>query len=281
MPGARPGAKPGAKSDARPGARPGAKPGAKSDARPGARPLALARDPALSGRMTKTLAPLVVFDLDGTLVDSAPDLVSSLNIVLGRDGHAPLPLDQGRRMVGAGGRVLIRKGLEASGTSVSDGRLEEMFAAYLACYEEHLTDATRFYPGAEAALDRLAATGWSLAILTNKYEKPAVKLVRALGAAARFKAIVGQDTFPVSKPNAGALLRTIERAGGDPARTIMVGDTITDVTTAQNADKPVIAVDFGYADRPVTTMNPTAVISHFDALLDAVEAIARDFPAGA
>ena len=228
--------------------------------------------------MSGSLQPLIVFDLDGTLVDSAPDLVDSLNVILGREGHAPLPLAEGRRMVGAGGRVLIRKGLEASGTSVSDARLEAMFAAYLACYEDHITDKTRFYPGAEAALDRLAAAGWSLAILTNKYEKPAVKLLEALGAADRFKAIVGQDTFPICKPNGGVLLRTIERAGGDPLRSIMVGDTITDVTTAQNANRPVIAVDFGYADRPVATMKPDRVISHFDALFDAVEGIKAHFP---
>ncbi len=224
-----------------------------------------------------TLAPLVVFDLDGTLVDSAPDLIDALNVILAREGLAPLPLEEGRKMVGAGGRVLIRRGLEASRASVSDARLEEMFAAYLACYEEHLTDKTRFYPGAEEAMDRLAEAGWSLAILTNKYEKPAIKLVKALGALARFKAVCGQNTFSVCKPDPGALFATIDKASGDPRRTIMVGDTITDVSTAQNAKLPVVAVDFGYADRPVATMNPNRVIGHFDELFEAVACCRRRF----
>ncbi len=222
-------------------------------------------------------APLVVFDLDGTLVDSAPDLIDTLNVLLAGEGLPPLPLEEGRKMVGAGGRVLIRRGLEASGAKMSDARIEEMFAAYLARYEEHIADKTRFYPGAEQAMDRLRDVGWNLAILTNKYEKPAVKLVQALGSLGRFKAVCGQNTFPVCKPAAGALFATIEKAGGDPRRTIMVGDTITDVATAQNAGLPVIAVDFGYADQPVATMNPNRVIGHFDDLYEAVHDLQASF----
>ncbi|WP_158810281.1 HAD-IA family hydrolase [Beijerinckia sp. L45] len=227
--------------------------------------------------MLKSLAPLIVFDLDGTLVDSAPDLVDTLNVILAREGHAPVSLEAGRKMVGSGARVMIRRGLESQGASVTDARLEEMFAEYLAYYEDHLTDKTVFYPGAEAALDRLTAAGWSLAILTNKYEKPAIKLVEALGARTRFKVIAGQDTFAVSKPNAGALFDTIDQAGGDRRQSIMVGDTITDVSTAQNAKIPVIAVDFGYADRPVASMNPDRIISHFDQLSGAVAVLKAGF----
>jgi len=221
--------------------------------------------------------PIVVFDLDGTLVDSAPDLVDTLNVILAREGYPALPLSEGRKMVGAGGRVLIRRGIEVNGATVSDARLEELFAAYLATYEDHLADRTRFYDGAEAALDRLAADGYTLAVLTNKYERPAIKLLRALGAAGRFATICGQDTFPVCKPNAGALRLTIEKAGGDPRRAIMVGDTITDVSTAKNAGLPVIAVDFGYADRPVASMDPDRVIGHFSELEGAVAALAATF----
>lgn len=225
------------------------------------------------------LTPLIVFDLDGTLVDSAPDLVDALNTVLMREGLRPLPLEEARKMVGAGGRVLIRRGLEANGASVSDARLEEMFAAFLACYDDHIVDKTVFYPGAERAMDRLSDAGWSLAILTNKYEKPAIKLVTALGALGRFKTVCGQNTFPVCKPDAGALFATIDKAGGDPRQTIMVGDTITDIATAQNAKLPVIAVDFGYADRPVATMGPDRVISHFDELFAAASTLQATFSA--
>lgn len=210
-----------------------------------------------------TTPPMIVFDLDGTLVDSAPDLIDALNIVLGRDGLAPLPLDVGRKFVGGGGRILIRRGLAVSGRDVSDARLEEMFAAFLACYEDHLADKTLFYPGVEAALDTLASRGHGLAVCTNKFERPARKLLQALGGAARFATIVGQDTFPVSKPNGAVLKLTIEKAGGDPRRAIMVGDTLTDISAAHNAGLPVVAVDFGYAPDPVSTLNPTRIISHF------------------
>ena len=223
--------------------------------------------------------PLIVFDLDGTLVDSAPDLIDTLNVIIGREGLAPVPLEQGRKFVGRGGKVMLRRGLEAGGLKVSDARLDEMFASFLAYYDDHLTVKTRFYPGVEAALDRLAAGGHGLAICTNKIEEPSKKLIAELGATARFRAICGQDTFPVSKPNGAALRLTIERAGGDPVRAIMVGDTDTDIQTARSAGLPVIAVDFGYAPEPVASLHPDTIISHFDELGAAVAAMARKLPA--
>lgn len=226
-------------------------------------------------------APLLVFDLDGTLVDSAPDLIAALNTILARDGIAPLSLERGRKFVGRGGRVLIENGLAASGATVSPARLEEMFAAFLAVYESHLAERTVYYPGVEAALDRLAAKGHAFAVCTNKFEKPAKMLIRALGGVDRFRAVCGQDTFPVSKPNAGALRLTIEKAGGDPRRAIMIGDTATDVSTAKNAGLPVVAVDFGYAPEPVATLDPDAVISHFDDLDAAVAKLVSRLPAAA
>ena len=217
--------------------------------------------------------PLIVFDLDGTLVDSAPDLVDALNVILARDGIAPLPLALARKFVGRGGRVLIRLGLEAQGVQVSDARLEEMCAAYLSQYEAHIADKTLPFPGAIEALDRLAASGHTLAVCTNKYEKPAKMLLRDLGLTDRFAAVVGADTFEVSKPNGAVLRLTIERAGGDPARALMVGDTATDVTTARNASLPVICVDFGYAPEAVIDLAPDRIISHFDELPEAVAAL--------
>ena len=226
-------------------------------------------------------APLIVFDLDGTLVDSAPDLVSALNVILAREQLGPLPLEKARKFVGRGGRVLIRLGLEFQGASVSDARLEEMFAAYLAEYETRLSDETRPFPGALAALDKLAAAGHRFAILTNKFEKPAKMLLRDLGLTDRFAAIVGADTFPMSKPDAAVLRLTIEKAGGDPTRAVMVGDTATDVDTARNAGLPVIGLDFGYAPEKMTDLAPDRVISHFDELPDAVEALCAALPRAA
>ncbi len=225
--------------------------------------------------------PIIVFDLDGTLVDSAPDLVDSLNVILGRQGIPPFPLAEARKFVGRGGRQMIRQGLEAAGATVSDDHLETMFAAYLAHYEAHLSVKTRYYPGVEAALDALAASGHTLAVLTNKYEKPARMLIADLGGTGRFATIAGQDTFPICKPNPAALRLTIAKAGGDPARAIMVGDTETDVATARNAGLPVIAVDFGYAPEPVERLHPDRVMSHFDQLADAVTALTAMLPVDA
>ena len=216
---------------------------------------------------------LIVFDLDGTLVDSAPDLIGTLNVILGREGLAAVPLEQGRTFVGKGGRVMLRRGFAAQGRELGDARLDALFAAYLAYYDEHLTERTRFYPGVEAALDRLHAAGYSFAVCTNKLEHSSRKLIEELGATDRFEAIVGQDTFPISKPNGAVLLRTIEKAGGAVARAIMVGDTETDIATARDAGVPVIAVDFGYAPEPIATLRPDKVISHFDELDAAVAAL--------
>ena len=223
-------------------------------------------------------SPLIVFDLDGTLVDSAPDLIDTLNVIIGREGLAPIPLERGRKYVGRGGKFMLRRGLQAGGMEVSDARLDEMFSAFLAYYDNHLTTKTRFYPGAETALDALSAAGHGLAICTNKIEKPSRKLIGELGATARFRAICGQDTFAVCKPNGAALRLTVEKAGGDPARAIMVGDTETDVLTAKDAGLPVIAVDFGYAPEPVASYHPDVIVSHFDELCAAVEAMTRMLP---
>ena len=238
----------------------------------------------LSRRMSQTSSsnlPLIVFDLDGTLVDSAPDLIDSLNAILAREGLAPIPLAQGRKFVGKGGRIMLKRGLAASGREVSEGRLDELFAAFLAYYNEHLTVKTRFYPGAEAALDRLAAAGHAFAICTNKLEVSSRKLIHELDASAYFRTICGQDTFAVSKPNGAVLRLTIEKAGGDPARALLVGDTETDIATARDAGLPVIGVDFGYAPEPIANLGPDKVIGHFDELDAAVAALCAGLPAAA
>ena len=242
---------------------------------------ALARAAASLYRRAMAHAPLIVFDLDGTLVDSAPDLVGALNTILAREGIAPLTLERARKFVGRGGRVLIRLGLDAQGASVSDARLEQMFSAYLAEYETRLSDETLPFPGALTALDRLAAAGHRFAICTNKFEKPAKMLLRDLGLIERFAAIVGADTFPMSKPDAAVLRLTIEKAGGDPTRAVMVGDTKTDVDTARNAGLPVVGLDFGYAPENMTDLAPDRVISHFDELPAAVEALCAALPRAA
>ncbi len=215
----------------------------------------------------------VVFDLDGTLAETAGDLMGALNHVLSLDGIDPLPVAQARNLLGAGGRALLQRGYVAAGRSLDGSRLEEAFRLFLAYYEEHIAEHSFLFPGAVAALDRLEARGFAFAICTNKIEKTARLLLETLGVANRFKAICGQDTFAVSKPQAGALLSTIALAGGTPERSVMVGDSVTDILTAKAARIPVVAVDFGYTDKPVSELGPDRIISHFDEIDAAIDAL--------
>lgn len=218
-------------------------------------------------------APILVFDLDGTLADTAGDLVGTLGILLQRDGHAPLPAASARALVGAGARALIQRGYAASGAELAPERLELLFHLFLAHYRERIAQETRLFPGAEAALERFAAAGYRLAICTNKPEELSVLLLERLGVAQRFAAICGRDSFPFHKPDPRALTETIARAGGDATRAVMIGDSQTDIDTAKAAGVPVVAVDFGYTETPVAHFGPDRVISHFDDLWQAVASL--------
>ena len=215
-------------------------------------------------------SPLAIFDLDGTLADTAGDLMGALNAVLERDGIAPLPVDQARTLLGAGGRALIERGFAVSGRSLEKDRLEVLFRDFLAHYEAHIADHSRLFPGVVEALDELEQAGWRFAICTNKMELASVKLLQALGVAHRFAAICGQDTFEFCKPDARTLPAVIEQAGGSPRTAVMIGDSITDIAAAKNAGIPVVAVDFGYTDKPVSELGPDRIISHFRELAPAL-----------
>jgi len=217
--------------------------------------------------------PLLVFDLDGTLAETAGDLIATLNVILKREGLNPLAMEEARPMIGAGMRTLIKRGFSADGVALTDDKLEDLFSAFLAYYDEHIADVTQLYPGVVPALDRFAEAGWDFAVCTNKLEKTSVHLLTALGIAHRFKAICGQNTFAVCKPNGDALKLTIERAGGAVSRAIMVGDSKTDIDTARNAGVPVVAFTFGYSDQPIATYAPDRAIDHYDALWEAVEGL--------
>ncbi|MDX7950733.1 phosphoglycolate phosphatase [Lichenihabitans sp. Uapishka_5] len=218
-------------------------------------------------------APLVLFDLDGTLAETAGDLMAALNVVLGQEGVPPLPVEQARMLLGAGGRALIKRGFATAGRSLTPEQLERLFADFLRDYESHIAARSHLFPGVEAALDRLEAVGYAFAVCTNKMETTSLMLLDALGVTGRFRAICGQDSFAFHKPDARTLPAVIAQAGGAPNRAVMVGDSITDIAAAKNAGIPVIAVDFGYTDVPVQDLGPDRVISHFDALLEAVTAL--------
>ena len=218
-----------------------------------------------------TTAPIAVFDLDGTLADTAHDLVATLNVILGQEGVAPLPIEAARDMISAGGRGLLERGFEVARREPTPALIEELYRRFIAYYFENLCVETRLYPGVLDALDRLERDGFRLAICTNKMEAHSVKLLRALGVAERFATICGRDTFPWFKPDARHLTMTIARAGGDPRRAVMVGDSYSDVAAAKAAGIPVVCVSFGYPDRPIREHGPDRVIDHFDALFEAVQ----------
>ena len=216
------------------------------------------------------MALSVIFDLDGTLIDTAPDLVATLNVIFAREGLAPMALSDARPMIGAGARRLIEQGLALQAAALKPADIDRLYADYLAYYAEHIADHSRPFPGLDAALDALEARGCRFAVCTNKLEWLSVRLLDALNLSGRFAAICGQDTFGVQKPDPEILRRTVLSAGGDLAQAVMVGDSATDIATARAAGMPVIAVDFGYTDVPVTALGPDRVISAFDALPKAV-----------
>jgi phosphoglycolate phosphatase len=220
-----------------------------------------------------TPPPIAVFDLDGTLAETAGDLVGTLNVILRREGLRALPLEQARDLIGAGAKALIQRGFTAAGEPLSHERLEALFADFLDHYGRHICDLSHLYPGVVDALDRLEARGFRLAVCTNKVEDLAVRLLEALGVAERFAAICGRQTFPFSKPDPRHITLTITRAGGDPARAVMIGDSRADIDAAKAAGIPVVAVTFGYTDTPVQELDADRVISHFEDLADAVSAL--------
>lgn len=215
-------------------------------------------------------APLIVFDLDGTLIDTAPDLIDTLNVLFAREGLPAVPYDTARKLIGGGARVMIARGLEAEGRIAAPADLERMFAEFIAHYSEHVADRSQPFPGLTDALDALEADGFRFAVCTNKLENLSLRLLDALKLTGRFAAICGQDTFGIQKPDPEVLRKTIAAAGGDASRAIMVGDSITDIRTARAAGVPVVAVDFGYTERPVTELGPDRIISQFAELPAAV-----------
>jgi phosphoglycolate phosphatase len=215
----------------------------------------------------------IVFDLDGTLVDTAPDLVAALNGVLAGASLAPIAYEHARTIVGGGARVMVERALKANGLVLPATELDQMVRDFIAHYADHIAVGSRSFNGVEAALDELATRGCRLAVCTNKLEWLSLRLLDALKLTTRFRAICGADTFGASKPDPKILHGTIDRAGGNPARAIMIGDSMTDIATARAGRIPVIAVDFGYSDVAVETLKPDRVVSNFARLPEAISLV--------
>lgn len=216
----------------------------------------------------------IVFDLDGTLIDTAPDLIDTLNLILAGEGLPAVPFEIARNLIGGGAKGMIERALAAQGRGCSTAEMDRLYAAFIRHYAAHIADRSRPFPHSERTLNGLAAAGHRLAICTNKLEWLSQRLLHALRLAGRFAAICGQDTFAVQKPDPEMFRLTVRRAGGEPARAIMVGDSRTDIDTARAARVPVIAVDFGYSDVPIATLQPDRIISSFASLPAAITDLA-------
>ena len=215
----------------------------------------------------------VVFDLDGTLVDTAPDLISALNFVLDREGLPPVPLQSARTLIGAGVRRLLERGLEVDGRHAGVEDIDRLTDDFIEYYAAHIADASRPFDGLESALDDLEAQGYRFAVCTNKLEWLSKRLLDRLGLSARFAAICGADTFGISKPDPAILQQTVARAGGQLSTAIMVGDAGPDIGVARRAGIPVIGVEFGYTDVPIADLKPDRLIGHMSELPAAVESL--------
>jgi phosphoglycolate phosphatase len=205
----------------------------------------------------------IAFDLDGTLVDTAPDLVGTLNWLLGEEGHPPLPLDEARPFIGRGARFLIERGFAAAGAALPADRLPQLFDRFIARYLAHIADESRPFEGVADTLGLLRQQGARLAVCTNKRTDLSRALLDAVSLSTLFDAIVGPDLAGAQKPDGRHLLAAVEAAGGDAARVVMVGDAVTDVGAARNAGSGLVLVSFGYTETPAADLDHDVLIDHY------------------
>ncbi|TCR64793.1 phosphoglycolate phosphatase [Bosea sp. BK604] len=226
-----------------------------------------------------SLPPIVVFDLDGTLAETAPDIMATLNTILTQEGLAALPLERARELVGAGARALIERGFRVSGRPLDSETLERLFEEFLLIYADNVAPNSYLFDGVLDALDTLAQDGFTLAVCTNKPILHTRLILDHFGISSRFAAVAGRDSYPYFKPDPRHLTGVIEQAKADPARAVMIGDSRTDIATAKAAGIPSICVPFGYTDVPIETLSPDLVIQHFDELPGAVRKMLDRVPA--
>jgi len=207
------------------------------------------------------MTPALIFDLDGTLVDTAPDLLGALNAVLVDAGQPPVALADMRHLVGFGARALIANALERTGAAGEPQQIDAMKEAFLAYYRGHIAELTRPYPGVEETLAGLKADGARMGVLTNKPHDLTLLLMGKLGLDKYFAAVFGQGRMPYTKPDARIFRDVVEAVGG--AGALMIGDSITDVLTARAGGAPVVLVSYGYTPEPARTLGADAVVDRF------------------
>lgn len=208
----------------------------------------------------------IAFDLDGTLVDTAPDLIGALNRLLRAEGLAPLPLAEARPFIGRGARWLIERGFQAADAPLDAERIPGLFERFIADYLTHIAEESRPFPGVVQALGALRAAGARLSVCTNKRTDLSLALLEALALDHLFDAVVGADAAPAAKPDPRHLEAAVHAAGGSMAKAMLVGDAATDAGAARAAGAPLILVSFGYTEIPAQELGPDVLIHHFDEL---------------
>ena len=217
----------------------------------------------------------IVFDLDGTLVDTAKDLASSTAHALSLIGVPSPAFMKLRPYVSTGARGMIEFALREANRGLPKADVDTLLERFLTYYEKNIAIESKPYPDVMKVLDGLKTGGMRLAVCTNKREKLARALLRELDMLKYFDAVTGRDTLPVHKPDPGHLIGTVILADGDLSRAIMVGDSETDIMTARSASIPVIAVSFGYTERPIQEFNPDVVIDHYSEFMAGAEKLAN------
>lgn len=216
----------------------------------------------------------IVFDLDGTLIDTAPDLAEATNYVLSTLGLERINELEIRPFVGHGALAMIEGAVKAHGRKLSERELHDLFEVFIVYYTAHIADRSVPYPHVVAALDGLKAEGATLAVCTNKMEAQARAVLAALNLDGYFSAITGRDSLRAYKPDPQHLIGTIALADGRPDKSIMIGDSETDIKTAKAAHIPIVAVSFGYSVDPVLSFGPDAIIDDYRDLRPAIGKLA-------
>ncbi|MGB3624604.1 MAG: HAD-IA family hydrolase [Henriciella sp.] len=215
----------------------------------------------------------LVFDLDGTLIDSAPDLHAALNYCLTRAGYGEVAFELISGMIGQGAKAMIRKALAHQNAEAGPGVVEGLWSDFLKYYRNNICVFSRVYDGAEIVLDAIREAGGICAVCTNKTQSLSEAAIGGLNLSDYFKAIVGADAVPEKKPDGDHILRTIDAAGGDAKRAIMIGDSQTDEKAARNAGLPFIFVSFGYGPQPDDLSGPAGICRAYSDLPDLISAL--------
>lgn len=214
--------------------------------------------------------PIILFDLDGTLIDSAPDLVGTLNIILKRHGRTTLTISAVKKLVGNGARALLERGFKETGAPAEN--LDALTVEFIETYVPNCAVLSRPFSGVIETLDTFANSGYRMAVCTNKPQAPSETILTELGLMQYFEVVVGGDFFPMRKPDPQHLLGALQLMDAPENPAIMVGDSYNDVASARNAGIPVIVVTYGYTTTPAHELGGDILVDHFS---DIVTAVAR------